>query len=426
MIKYKKGDDFMYDLIVVGGGFSGVGAAVAASRCGLKVLLLEKSGYLGGAACNSYVNPFSPYNTKVKGETRRISAGVFAEVIDELVKMDGLGENKATFNDEYLKLILDRLIQKENIDVLFHALVSEVIMDGNNIVGVKVPYKSQQLTFNARFFIDCTGDANIATMAKCPFFLGREKDNLCQPMTLCFRIANVDRDLFNIEREKIQALYKEYKEQGKIKNPRENVLVFTHMSEGVLHFNTTRVIMKNPTDIFDVSAAEMEAREQMYEVFVFLKENFESCKSATLIASAPEIGIRESRKICGEYVINEEDLKSLRVFDDRIAISRYDIDIHDPAGSGTSHYYFNEGEYYTIPYRTLVPKGVDNLLVAGRCISATHEAQASLRIMPVCCTLGEAAGVATAVASKNNTDKMKNVDIAKVQEILRANGAILD
>lgn len=243
-------------------------------------------------------------------------------------------------------------------------------------------------------------------------------------MTLCFRLANVDMDKFRRNREKINPLYQQLQAEGKIRNPRENVLIFFHPVKNMLHFNTTRVVKLNPTDPFHLTRAEMEAREQMFEMFAFLKENIEGFENADIAFSAPQIGVRESRMIDGEHLLTEEELKDCTKFDDAIAAGNYDIDIHNPEGAGTSHYYFGDGEYYTIPYRSLLPKNADNLLVAGRCISSTHEAQASYRIMPIVTTLGQAAGVAAAVSLKQNV-LPKEADIREIQRILRENGAFL-
>jgi len=162
----------------------------------------------------------------------------------------------------------------------------------------------------------------------------------------------------------------------------------------------------------------------MFEMYEFLKANIEGFENADIAFSAPQIGVRESRMIDGLHMLNEEELKACTKFDDAIAAGNYDIDIHNPAGSGTSHYYFKDGEYYTIPYRCLIPKNADNLLVAGRCISSTHEAQASYRIMPIVTTLGQAAGVAAAVSLKQNVCP-KDADIREIQRILKENGAFL-
>ncbi len=168
-------------------------------------------------------------------------------------------------------------------------------------------------------------------------------------------------------------------------------MTFGNFNDGVIHFNTTRIVKMNPTDPFQVTKAEIEAREQVFEMPDFLKNNIEGFENARIQSTALQIGIRESRKIVGEHILNVDELKSLARFDDAVAVANYDIDIHNPEGAGTSHYYFGKGEWYEIPYRSLIPKGKDNLLIAGRCISSTHEAQASYRIMPYCAQLDQAA-----------------------------------
>lgn len=247
---------------------------------------------------------------------------------------------------------------------------------------------------------------------------------MCQPMTLCFRVGNVDEEKYCEEKQKMQDLYKEYKKSGKIKNIREDILAFDMPIDGVIHFNSTRIVKKNPTDAFDITQAEIEAREQVFELFMFLKNNLEAFKNSQIIMTASHIGVRESRMIMGEYILTAEDLKNCVKFDDAIAVGNYDIDIHNPEGSGTSHYYFGPGEYYSIPYRCLTPQGTNNLLVAGRCISSTHEAQASYRIMPICCCIGEAAGTAAAVA-KHSKKGVKSIDIKELQDKLVSNGAVI-
>lgn len=423
---------YEYDVIVVGGGLTGVAAAVSAAREGMKTMLIEQSGFLGGALGNCLVNPFMAYHTKmeVDGEMKKVdlSAGIFTEIVEKLNAFgvhwkQGVNSN-GVFHEEYMKLILDRMTVEAGVTVLLHSTLAGVEKSGGMLTGVTVVGKSGKMTMHAKCFIDCTGDADLAVMAGCPTHLGREKDNLCQPMTLCFRLANVDMEKFKANREKINPLYQQLQAVGKIRNPRENVLIFFHPVKNMLHFNTTRVIKLNPTDPFHLTRAEMEAREQMFEMYHFLKENIEGFENADIAFSAPQIGVRESRMIDGLHLLNEEELKNCTKFEDAIAAGNYDIDIHNPEGAGTSHYYFKDGEYYTIPYRCLIPKNADNLLVAGRCISSTHEAQASYRIMPIVTTLGQAAGVAAAVALKQNVQP-KDADIHEIQRILKAGGAFL-
>jgi hypothetical protein len=423
-----------FDLVVVGGGFAGTCAAISAARAGLSVLLIEKGNALGGAAVNCLVNPFMPNVTKMKrngkSENFMLSQGLFAEIIDELIKLnavevslDAVGEHPSLFHEEYLKIVLDRIALAANVNILFHSYLIGVKKNGETIEAVTVANKSGNLEFFAEYFIDATGDADLAFLSGCPYRLGREEDGLCQPMTLCFRIANVDLEKFKESRPRINVLYKEMQAQGKIKNIRENVLLMYNLVDGVLHFNSTRIVKHNPVDAFDLTKAEIAAREQVFELFYFMKENIDGFQNADLLMTAPEIGVRESRMIDGEYLLTGDDLVNCTKFKDSIALGNYDIDIHSPEGSGTSHYYFPEGQYYTIPFRSLIPKGVNNLLVAGRCISATHEAQASIRIMPIVACIGEAAGTATGIAFKDGLN-VNEIDVEKVQVQLQKQGSV--
>ena len=192
----------------------------------------------------------------------------------------------------------------------------------------------------------------------------------------------------------------------------------------VLHFNTTRVVKKNPTSPEEVTEAEILARRQVYEIYDLLKKHADGLENSFLMMSASHIGVRESRMIVGDHVLTEKECKACVKFEDAIAACNYDVDIHNPEGTGTSHYYFKEGEYYTIPYRSLIPKGASNLLVAGRCISSDHGAQASYRIMPVVCSIGEAAGSAIGLLSKDRVS-VRELDVSRLQALLKKNGAFL-
>lgn len=418
-----------YDVIVVGGGFAGAAAAIAAAREGKSVRLIEKYNCLGGAACYDLVNPFMRYwawMDEEKTEKKILSDGMFMEIVNKLRDMDALKHgNNSTFNEEYLKLLLNRMATEAGVELLYQTTVVGVKKNGNKIEAVTVSNVSGTYDIEGDVFIDATGDANLSHLAGVPYKVGRESDGLCQPMTLCFRLGGVDLALFKGLRPAINELYNKLQEEGKIKNPRENVLVFPNVADGVLHFNTTRIVKLDPTNAEDVTKAEIMAREQVFEMMDFLRENFEAFKNCTLISTGMQIGVRESRMIEGEYTLTQEDLLAYTKFEDGIAACNYDIDIHSPDGAGTSHYYFPTGTYYTIPYRTMVPRDSENLLVTGRCISATHEAQASIRIMSTVCTLGEAAGVAAAVACTDKTT-VKDVDVQKVRSILREKGACID
>lgn len=412
-----------YQLIVVGGGFAGVCAALSAAKKGVDVLLIEKYNCLGGAAANALVMPFMSYwsNDRKTKNKKFLCGDIFLEIVSEMKKLPGVDDNLIKFDEEHLKLVLNRMTLKYGVTLLFNATVTGAAVENRKIASVTVLGKSKILNFFADHFIDATGDAELSMLAGCSYKVGREKDGLCQPMTLCFRMSGVDKEKYLKNKPKINVLYNEFKQKGVIKNPRENVLIFDNYNDGVLHFNTTRIVKMDPTDPFAVTAAEIEAREQVFEMHEFLRSNIAGFENSRILSTALQIGIRESRKIDGEYTLNIDDLKSLARFDDAIACANYDIDIHNPEGAGTSHYYFGDGEWYQIPYRCLIPKALDNMLAAGRCISSTHEAQASYRIMPYCAELGQAAGTAVAVAVKNNTN-VRNIDIKQVRHILRNEG----
>ena len=417
-----------YNLVVVGGGLTGVAAAVSAAREGLTVLLVEKSGCLGGAISNCLVYHFMPYWTKPYwGEAAKnkkyLSQGIFKEMKERHDKYVTDCKDHE-FNSEYFKIVLDDMTVESGVTVLFHSVLADVKKQGEKITAIEIIAKSQHITVEADFFVDATGDGDLFYLAGCDYQLGRESDGFCQPMTTCFRMSGVDLDLFTEERPKLQELYKEKQAKGEITNPRENILVFFGVGEDVLHFNSTRVIKLNPTDPFDVSRAEVMARRQIHELVSFLKENSKAFDESALISIAVDIGVRESRKLKGVHILTADEIINCTQFEDSIALGNYDIDIHNPTGTGTSHRFFGDGEYYTIPYRSLLPKEFNNLLVAGRCLSATHEAQASVRIMPTCACLGQAAGTAVAVAIKSDKNA-HNVDVKELQKKLIENGAVL-
>ena len=418
-----------YDLCVVGGGFAGFAAAVSAAREGLSVIIVEKGNSLGGAAVNNLVNPFMPYFTTVDGKKFDLSRGLFTEIRTKLYErragataVTELGE--ISFLEEDLKYILNETALEAGVDLLFHAYIFGVNKTGERIESVRLATVCGEVSVGADYFVDATGDAQLSFLAGCPTKLGREPDSLCQPMTLCFRVGNADVEKFFASKKRLNEEYAKARETGEITNPRHNVLVFKTPIKNVLHFNTTRVVLKNPTDAVEVTEAEIIARRQVYEIYEFMKKHADGLENSFLMMTAPEIGVRESRMIVGDYTLTEKECKDCVKFEDGIAACNYDIDIHNPEGTGTSHYYFGPGEYYNIPYRCLIPKGAENMLVAGRCISSDHGAQASYRIMPTVTTLGEAAGAAIALAKKSGVTT-REVDVKLLQETLKKKGAFL-
>lgn len=413
-----------YDLVTVGGGLSGVAAAVSAARAGLKVLLIEKSGALGGAITNNLVYPFMIFwRTNKDGSREYLNTGIFTEMRERQFAYEApLSDGQ--FRPEVMKIVLDDMVQEAGVDLLLHSTVFDVTTKGDKLTSIKVLAKTEVLELEASYFIDATGDGDLFYKAGCEYQLGRSADGLCQPMTTCFRMSGVDVEAFKADRSRLQALYEQKQKAGEILNPRENILVFYGIGKDILHFNTTRVVKHNPVDAFDVSKAEVIARKQIFELVKFFKENSKAFENSTVISIANEIGVRESRKLVGRHVLTTEELKDCVEFEDTIAIGNYEIDIHSPTGTGTELYYFKPEEYYKIPYRSLLPKEYTNLLVVGRSISASHEAQAAIRIMPICACIGEAGGTAVALAAEAGVG-VTEIDVKKLQRTLVKNGAKL-
>ncbi len=411
-----------YDVIVVGGGFAGIAAALAAAREGACVLLVEKGNCLGGAAVNSLVNPFMPIVTKIDGVPTPIYRGIFETIFNKLNERNAIRGRE--FLEEELKYILNNMISEAGVELLFHAYIFSVEKDEDTLHSISVATKSGVIKLEADYFIDATGDAQVAYLAGCPTVLGREPDHLCQPMTLCFRVGNVDTERFFESKKRLNDEYQKAQSEGSIINPREDILVFKNPIPNVLHFNTTRVIKLDPTSPEDVTKAELIARKQVFELYEFMKKHADGLENSFLMMTASEIGVRESRMIIGDYVLTERDCREFSIFDDAISACNYDIDIHNPEGSGTSHYYFPDGKWYTIPYRSLIPQNANNMLVAGRCISSDHGAQASYRIMPSVCCIGEAAGTAVGLATKTRRS-VRDIDVTELQTILKSNNAFI-
>lgn len=413
-----------YDVIVIGGGLAGCGAALAAARNGAKTLLVERINALGGAPCTMGVNPFMPYSTRnpETGEMMPLSRGIFEELVGELRRLDAMYHN--AFNPEWMKVALNRMMLEAGVELLFNTVAVSARREGNRVTSVTVSNKSGLLQLEATYYIDCTGDADVAALSNFPYRLGRPGDQLCQPMTLCFLIVNVDHEVLVKTHHNIIPLWQEEQKKGCIKNPMTEIMVFYTPIPGIVQLNATRIVRRNPTDCWDITQADIEAREQIVELYEFFRNHVPGFENCHILNSAMQTGVRESRMIDGEYILSAEEMKECIKYPDRIAAGNYDIDIHNPEGAGTSHYFFPQGQYYTIPYRSLIPKDAENLLVAGRCISATHEAQASIRILPIVCTLGEAAGTAAAIAARDSRP-VKEVDIALLQDTLTQANAFI-
>jgi len=416
------------DIIVAGGGPAGVAAAISAARLGADVALVERYGFLGGMGTAGFVFPFMSHYA---GD-RPVIAGVWGEMLERLAHYP-YGYKASThiagirhfcFDVEGLKQIWLQMCLDAGVKLKLHTFITDAMLNDNRVTGIITHSKSGREELIGALTIDATGDGDMAARAGAPFELGRKADGLVMPMSLHFRMAGVDMHRMP-PREEINALYKRDKDAGLITNPRENVLWFDTPHPDQVHFNTTRLLKFLGTDRDDLTAAEIEGQRQVREMVGWLTSTVPGFENAWLLMTGCQVGVRETRRIVGEHVITEEELINLTKFPDAIACSAYPVDIHNPAGSGTIMKEVPFGEYYTIPYRAMVPRQIDGLLVAGRPISSTHEAHSATRIQPVAAATGEAAGVAAVQALREGVS-FRDVNTDRLRETLRVQGAMVD
>ncbi|MBD2862553.1 FAD-dependent oxidoreductase [Paenibacillus oceani] len=414
-----------YDVIVVGGGPSGIAAAVASAREGSRTLLVERYGFLGGAGTAMMVNPWMSYSAALSSE--QIIFGILQELIDGMTRMGMYGSPKArnAFDPEALKVVAERLCMEAGVELLYHTFLAGVKMEpnGQNIGSIELANKAGLVEMKARMYIDATGDADLAALAGAVVEKGREVDSNCQPMTLNFRMANVDMDRL-ADRQTITDLYLAAKARGEVDCPRENVLWFHTNQPGVIHFNTTRILLKDATDPWQLTEAEIEGRRQVQELVIFLKKDVPGFEESYLQTTAPQIGVRESRRVIGEHLLTADELLSACKFDDVIARGAYPVDIHNPIGGGTIIQELVPGEWYDIPLRALIPLKINNLLIGGRPVSATHEAHSAIRVQPIAIAIGQAAGTAAALCAQSGSIP-RTIETSVVQRSLNKQGARL-
>lgn len=431
-----------YQVIVVGGGPAGVGAALSAARAGLKVLIIEQFNCLGGVATAGGHGHISKYN-EWNGQGRRIVGGIAQELRNDLVdfgaaRQEGHG---VWFEVEALKTILDKKAIEENIDVLYYTFFSEAIVQQDTIKGVIVQNKSGRYPIYADRIIDCTGDGDVAASAGCSYDIGRPSDGKCQPVTLMFTIGGVQWDRVQHFMESYAHDHPEEKTPWKLEGVYKTAIAngdmrpfqtgnmgwwWTNTRPDWVGVNFTHVIHIDTTKTEDLSRATMEARQQAYETIDVYKKYIPGMEHAHMISTPNTLGLRESRRIMGEHIIDEDSLKNQAQYEDSIGYGSFFVDIHgiDGPGMDPSVWRPPAGFKYQIPYRALVPLKIENLWVAGRCISCTHVALGSLRVMAQCIVEGEAVGLAAAI-SLHDQCSPREVNIAKLQERLRQQGAIV-
>lgn len=421
----------IWDTVVLGGGVSGCMAAFAAAKQGARTLIIERYGFLGGALTNSGVGPMMTFHA---GD-RQVVSGLPQELVDRLCEKNGcVGHIEDTtsyassitpFDAEILKAVLDEMASDYGVDVLFHAVLSDVKKEKDRIVSVIVQTRGGALEIEGKIFIDATGDAALSFASGAEIKQGRDSDGLCQPMTTNMKVTGVNieeikneirrnpdnfnvRDLDSLNRSpklSMAGFYREFdlaKKEGRISTKREDVLLFETVRPGEIIVNTTRIVKLNPVDPWDLSKAEAEGRKQAQELIEFFRSDCIGFKNAILTSTGTQIGVRESRRVMGDYVLTAEDLLTSKHFSDSIALGGYPIDIHNPEGAETKTTHLAPGQFYYIPLRSLIVKGLSNLIVCGRCLSATHEAGAAIRVTPIAMATGQAAGVAAGLCTTSD------------------------
>ncbi|HEX7220945.1 MAG TPA: FAD-dependent oxidoreductase [Burkholderiales bacterium] len=441
------------DVLVVGGGPAGLGAALGAVQAGARVILAERYGFLGGNATAALVMPLMSFHTQVPQKERRgattllptdhgpgepVVGGVLAKLLSRLVHVGGaIPPTLATgyvvpFDPEWFKLVALDLLDEAGVQLLFHAFASGVLGE-SAVEGVVFETKSGPLAIRAKVTVDCTGDADLAAQAGTPTEVGRA-DGLVQPMTLMFRMAEFQRAAFDAyvkehptEWRGVHGLWdlvRKATAAGELKLPREDILFFATPHEGEVSVNSTRVTRVLGTDVWDLSYAEWMSRRQMRQIAEFLKQYVPGFEKSYVMQSGVNVGVRETRRIIGDYQLSADDVLSARKFDDAIARGAYPVDIHNPDGKGTVLKRLPPGEAYDIPFRCLLPQNAEGLLVAGRCISGTHEAHSSYRVMPIVMATGQAAGVAAALAARRGA-RPRELPVGQIQNELVRQGASL-
>lgn len=408
-----------WDVIVTGGGPGGIPASVSCARNGARTLLIERYGFLGGMATAGLVQPYMTYKTKKE----TIIRGLFEEFVNILHVNGAMQDDLKKFDSEMMKLLVDRFVIDSGVQLLLHTQAIGVLKEGKKIKAVRVFHKGGVEDLSADIFLDSTGDGDISTWSGAKIETGRTQDGACQPMTTCFQMANVNIDNMPA-RDEINQLYNRAKEQGEINNPREDVLKFGTIHPDVIHFNTTRITGKSAINGWEMTEAEIEGRRQVDQMIKFLKKYIRGFEESYLMRIGTQIGVRESRRVIGKYILTADDVLNAVHFEDGIACACYGIDIHNPTGTGTQRQHLKPGTYYTIPYRCLVPERVDNLLISSRCISSTHEAHSSLRVQPIVWAIGQAAGTAAALCIKKKINPSE-LDASILRTLLKKQNAFI-
>ncbi len=436
------------DVLVVGGGPSGITAALAAVEDGLNVLLLESRSFLGG---NMTIG--LPILGFLGQKGNQIIKGIPQKFIDRLKAVDASSEHRpcplhmslTLVEPEAVKTVALEMLQEAGVEVMFYTFCSDAIMEGDELKGIIIESKAGREAILAKTIIDCTGDADVAYRSGVPCEYGNEVGGV-QPPTLMFCLGGVDTEKLRLSIAEeprtyltdfipaeyfgqnnqfivvgLRSLIQKASEDG-LHLPVERTIIITGLRKGEAWINMTRINGVNGTDPESLSHGETEGRRQIHDIQKYLIDYVPGFEKAYFLKTAPFVGIRETRRINGQYTMTQEDILGCRHFEDAIAVASYPLDIHHPDGGGCTLTWC--GDCYDIPFRSLIPQKVKNLIVAGRSISTTHEAMSAIRVMAPCMAMGEAAGRAAKMAVRNGVP-VGEISVEQLQEELVESGAFL-
>jgi hypothetical protein len=419
------------DVVVCGGGLAGTMAAVAAARAGARVALIERYGFLGGNATAGAVAQFNSWQT---ANGRRVVDGLASEVVRRLtdygaarpherfVMSTGHAMDRVEYAPEVLKLVLDDMVVEAGVQLLLHASLLDVQVEGRSVSCVRVLAKGGVIALRPKVIVDTSGDIDALHRAE-GRFLPLEAGDALQPATMMFRFGPIDFERFEaLSRDEVARLARRGHEQGHL--PRAALHSSRDPYSDDAWFNISRLAV-DATDPQALGVAEVEGRRQAWRAAQFIRSEVAGCDRGRLVAFATQIGVRETRRIEGDHILSADDLRKPTVFQDAIAAGAYPIDIHPAAGGGLRYEELGGDHAYQIPYRSLIAASFDNALVAGRGISATHEALAAIRVMTISMAVGQAAGTAAAMAAGADTPDVRRVPFAELRQRLLDGGACL-
>ena len=419
-----------YDVVVVGSGSAGSAAAISAARTGARTLLLDRLGFMGGTS-TAVLDTFYAFYTP--GDSpRRVVGGIGWEVVEALTDQGiaferpntyGAGTG-VTYDQEALKLLWERLAEDAGVDLLLHTWATGVRVVEGRTDAIRVWNKGGERWIESAAVVDASGDADVCAMAGVRYDDARSTGQV-QSLSTLFRLANVDvARATAVPKADLWARMGEAAATGEYRLPRVEGSWHRTPHPGIVMIHMTRIPNVDATDPVALTRAELEGRRQVREYHRFLRDRVPGFEASVLVGTSPAIGVRESRRVHGDHRLTREDVLQGRRFDDEIALCGAPIEDHH-AGGDTEWRYVGEGGVYGIPYRSLLPAGVEGLLVAGRCFSATHDAHASARSMATCMAMGQAAGTAAALAVTGGTVP-RSVDAAALRERLLRDGALLE